>query len=100
MEPVTTFTNAKVFREVEPSNWAWVTSSKSSELAESTPPCSQNCRASVKATGLMKGMVCLKPVATNPKEGSLATLSPTPNEGARTQPPTPPLGFGDITDIP
>ena len=76
MEPLTTFTNAKVFREVEPSNWVWVTPSKSSELAESTPPHSQNCRAQVRGTGPTRGMECPKPVATTPNEGSSATSSP------------------------
>ena len=99
MEPFTTFTDAKVFGKVEPSYCMWVTPSKSSELAEFTPPSSWNHRAWVRSTGPMRGMEHLNPVATTAKEGSTATSSPTPPEGARTQPPTPPLGFGDITDI-
>ena len=38
MESLTTFSDAKIFGEVESSNGVWVTCSKSSELAESTHP--------------------------------------------------------------
>ena len=99
MEPFTTFTDAKVFREVEPSNWVWVTPSKSSEPAECTPPHSQNSRTQVRDAGPMRGMGHLKPSATTPREGLSATLSPIPHEGTRTQLPTPLPVFGDIAGI-
>ena len=78
MEPFITFTEAEVFKPVEPSNWVQITPSKSTETVEPPPPweCSHSrkCQARTRGKGLTRGMGCSKPLVI-PSMVSTSTLT-------------------------